>query len=118
MIRLLLSIVISRGLDHPNIVKLKGVVYEVGKSSRESPRLFLEFEYLERDLRKYMYVIGVDWNRCCDIRKTFESRRMPIETIRSVIFQLIDGLEYCHSQRVVSHRLIGVTQFVGKYDRN
>lgn len=44
-----------RRLDHPNVVKLKEVIYETREvTAKEGPRLWLEFEYFELDLRKYM----------------------------------------------------------------
>jgi hypothetical protein len=41
-------------LNHPNIVKLNNVHYQENTSSNKKPKIFLEFEFLELDLRKYM----------------------------------------------------------------
>lgn len=75
------EIAVLRQLRHPNIVELNDVVQNEG-------RLFLVFEFVDKDLKKFM-----------------ESQQgdLPMETIQSYTYQLLAGLEYCHV-RGVMHR--------------
>lgn len=70
-----------RELRHDNVVELKDCVQSEG-------RLYLVFEYLDRDLKKYM-----------------ESCNGPLSPllVKSYLFQLTRGLAFCHS-RGVMHR--------------
>ena len=68
-------------LQHPCVVKLQDCVFEGG-------RLYLVFEYVDRDLKKYM-------NSTTGLLK-----KGVIKTFAS---QLIQGIEYCHMNGVI-HR--------------
>jgi len=66
--------------DHPNIVRLKDVLYVKNK-------LYLIFEYIPYDLKRYMEsVLKID----------------PV-LIKSYMYQILKGLEHCHSRRIL-HR--------------
>jgi len=65
---------------HPNIVRLHDVVHS-------DQKLYLVFEFLEQDLKKYMDSVPVV--------------NMPL--VKSYVYQLIRGIDYCHSHRVL-HR--------------
>jgi len=70
-------------LRHPNIVKLLDVV-SVGTD------LYLVFEFMVQDLRRYMdhaHGMGSD----------------GAMLVKSYMYQLLNGLEYCHSHRIL-HR--------------
>lgn len=75
------EIAVLRQLRHPNIVELNNVVQEDGK-------LYLVFEFVDKDLKKY-----------------FEATEGPLpwNLIKSYTKQLLAGLEYCHV-RGVMHR--------------
>ena len=73
------EITILRELSHPNIVQLKDVVCEESK-------LYLLFEFLEYDLKKYMDINPLDE-----------------KTIKSFMYQIFDGVAYCHSKKII-HR--------------
>ena len=75
------EISLLRELRHDNVVELKDCVQSEG-------RLYLVFEYLDRDLKKYM-----------------ESCNGPLSPllVKSYLFQLTRGLAFCHS-RGVMHR--------------
>lgn len=77
------EILVLRRLDHPNVVKLEGLV-----TSRMSCSLYLVFEYMEHDLAGLA--------ACPDIKFT-ESQ------VKCYMKQLLSGLEHCH-QRGVLHR--------------
>ncbi|XP_057952529.1 protein IMPAIRED IN BABA-INDUCED STERILITY 1 isoform X2 [Malania oleifera] len=77
------EIMILRRLDHPNIIKLEGLI-----TSRLSCSIYLVFEYMEHDLTGLL--------ACPDI-KFSESQ------IKCYMKQLLSGLEHCHS-RGVMHR--------------
>lgn len=75
------EISLLRELSHENIVDLKDCVQEEGK-------LFLIFEFLDKDLKKYM--------ESC---KGLLGRQL----VKSYLFQCVRGLAFCHA-RGVMHR--------------
>jgi len=75
------EISVLRQLRHPNIVELSDVVQSEG-------RLYLVFEFVDKDLKKYM-------DHC-------EGPLSP-QLIKSYTHQLLKGLEFCHV-RGVMHR--------------
>jgi serine/threonine protein kinase len=70
-------------LKHENIVSLHDVIHTESK-------LMLVFEYMDRDLKKYMDVRG-------------ERGALDYPTIKSFTFQLLQGIAFCHENRVL-HR--------------
>lgn len=68
-------------LDHVNIVKLENQVIEPG-------RLYLIFELIDTDLKKYMSI---------------NDDPLPMDLIVSYTSQMLEGLQYCHSNGVM-HR--------------
>ncbi|CAI9109759.1 OLC1v1009654C1 [Oldenlandia corymbosa var. corymbosa] len=77
------EIMILRKLNHPNIMKLEGII-----TSRLSTSIYLVFEYMEHDLSGLL--------SCPDVKFT-ESQ------IKCYMQQLLCGLEHCHSQGIM-HR--------------
>lgn len=77
------EIAILRKLDHPNIMKLEGII-----TSRLSCSIYLVFEYMEHDLSGLL---------SCPSIKFTESQ------IKCYMRQLLSGLEHCHS-RGIMHR--------------
>jgi serine/threonine protein kinase len=75
------EISLLRELEHPNIVELRDCVQSEGK-------LYLVFEYLDRDLKRYMDSVR-------DL--------MDPMLIKSYLYQMIRGLHFCHA-RGVMHR--------------
>ena len=75
------EISLLRELTHRNIVDLKDCVQEDGK-------LYLVFEFLDKDLKKYM-------ESCSGMLST--------ALVKSYLFQMTRGLSFCHS-RGVMHR--------------
>ncbi|KAJ3277051.1 Cyclin-dependent kinase 2 [Terramyces sp. JEL0728] len=74
------EISLLRELDHPNVVKLMDLVHD-------DKRLWLVFEFLDMDLKKYMDSIT----------------SLSPSLVKSYTFQLLKGLCYCHSRRII-HR--------------
>jgi len=70
-------------LKHPNIVNLRDVVYYPSEK-----KLYLIFEYLDQDLKRYL-----DQNK----------HNLSPYMIKSYMYQILNGLNYCHSKRVI-HR--------------
>lgn len=68
-------------LKHPNIVQLINVIQENG-------RLFLVFEFVDQDLKKYMESV---------------SGPLSLPLIKSYTYQLLNGLAFCHVEGVM-HR--------------
>jgi len=77
------EISLLKELDHPNIVALLDVVHADAK-------LFMVFEYLDKDLKKHM-----DENRLLG--------GLPSALVRSYMYQLLEGIAYCHAHQVL-HR--------------
>jgi len=77
------EISLLKELDHLNIVKLLDIIHADNK-------LFLVFEYLNQDLKKYM--------------EMYNSRNgLPINLVKSYLFQMLQGIAYCHNHRIL-HR--------------
>lgn len=77
------EIMILRRLDHPNVMKLEGLI-----TSRLSNSIYLVFEYMEHDLSGLL--------SCPDIK--FNDSQ-----VKCYMRQLLSGIEHCHS-RGVMHR--------------
>ena len=77
------EISILRELKHPNIVELKDVVCAENK-------LYLLFEYLDIDLKKYLESLN-------------ENVMLEPERIKSFLFQILEAIAYCHSKKII-HR--------------
>ncbi|KAI0489464.1 hypothetical protein KFK09_029307 [Dendrobium nobile] len=77
------EILILRRLDHPNVVKLMGLV-----TSRMSCSLYLVFEYMEHDLAGLAASPGLKFTE---------------PQVKCYMKQLLSGLEHCHT-RCVLHR--------------
>ncbi|WVZ25563.1 hypothetical protein V8G54_004107 [Vigna mungo] len=81
------EILVLRRLDHPNVVKLEGLV-----TSRISSSLYLVFEYMEHDLAGLAAGVGVKFSE---------------PQIKCYMKQLLSGLEHCHSRGVLHRDIKG-----------
>ncbi|UJR35762.1 hypothetical protein I4U23_028510 [Adineta vaga] len=70
-----------KGLKHNNIVSLHDIIFN-------QTTLTLVFEFVEKDLKQYM-------DDCANI--------LNIKNVRLFLFQLLRGLDYCHSKKIL-HR--------------
>lgn len=68
-------------LVHPNIVHLKDTI-------ASDQKLYLVFEFLDQDLKKYMDHVG---------------KKLKPMLVKSYLFQLLSGIAFCHKQRIL-HR--------------
>ena len=75
------EISLVKDCQHPNIVKLKDIVHNEKK-------LYLIFEYLDHDLKKYLEINGGP---------------LSPPVVKSFLYQMLDGIAFCHAQRVL-HR--------------
>jgi len=76
------EISLLKELTHENIVSLKEAINQENK-------LYLVFEYLDQDLKRYMDQIG--------------KAKMHSFLIKSYLLQLLKGIAFCHAHRVL-HR--------------
>ncbi|XP_039715439.1 cyclin-dependent kinase 3 isoform X8 [Pteropus medius] len=76
------EISLLKELKHPNIVRLLDVVHSEKK-------LYLVFEFLSQDLKKFM--------------DSTPASELPLHLVKSYLFQLLQGVNFCHSHRVI-HR--------------
>lgn len=77
------EISLLKELKHPNIVKLEDVLMEEN-------RLYLIFEFLSMDLKKYMDTLPAD-------------KLMEPELVRSYLYQISNAMLFCHQRRIL-HR--------------
>lgn len=81
------EILVLRRLDHPNVIKLEGLV-----TSRMSCSLYLVFEYMEHDLAGLAASPGVMFTE---------------PQVKCYVHQLISGLEHCHTRGVLHRDIKG-----------
>uniref|UniRef100_A0A7N0TXU3 Protein kinase domain-containing protein n=1 Tax=Kalanchoe fedtschenkoi TaxID=63787 RepID=A0A7N0TXU3_KALFE len=81
------EILLLRRLDHPNVMKLEGLI-----TSRTSGSLYLVFEYMEHDLAGLQAAPGVKFTE---------------PQIKCFMRQLLCGLDHCHSRRVLHRDIKG-----------
>ncbi|KAI6709558.1 negative regulator of the PHO system [Marssonina coronariae] len=77
------EISLMKELKHESIVSLHDVIHTENK-------LMLVFEYMDKDLKKYMDTVG-------------DRGALPPATIKSFMHQLLLGIDFCHTNRVL-HR--------------
>ncbi|MCJ1440542.1 MAG: negative regulator of the PHO system [Stictis urceolatum] len=77
------EISLMKELKHENIVSLHDVIHTENK-------LMLVFEFMDRDLKKYMDSRG-------------DRGQLDYVTIKSFMYQLLNGIAFCHENRVL-HR--------------
>ena len=82
------EISLLKELEHPGIVQLLDVVHA-------DQKLYLVFEYLDKDLKKLMD----------DHAKDTGQGGLPEPLAMSYLKQLLEGIAYCHKHRVL-HRLV------------
>ncbi|KAF7836504.1 putative serine/threonine-protein kinase [Senna tora] len=81
------EIYILRQLNHPNVMKLEGII-----TSRTSSSLYLVFEYMDHDLAGLEAVLGSKFTE---------------PQIKCYMQQLLRGLEHCHSRGVLHRDIKG-----------
>ncbi|XP_043706887.1 probable serine/threonine-protein kinase At1g54610 isoform X3 [Telopea speciosissima] len=81
------EILVLRRLEHPNVVKLEGLV-----TSRMSCSLYLVFEYMEHDLAGLAACPGIKFTE---------------PQVKCYMKQLLSGLEHCHNQGVLHRDIKG-----------
>jgi len=77
------EISLLKELQHPNIVKLEDIIMA-------EKRLYLIFEFLSMDLKKYLDSISPD-------------KYMEKKLVKSYLYQITEGMCFCHKRRIL-HR--------------
>jgi len=85
------EISILKELEHPGVVQLLDVIHQEQK-------IFMVFEYLDKDLKKLM-----DDYATANKSDGNSATGLPESLVRSYVRQLLDGVSYCHRNRVL-HR--------------
>lgn len=95
------EISLLKEMNDPNIVKLFNIVHADGH------KLYLVFEFLDLDLKKYMEALPVsDGGRGKALPEgSLEMSRLGLgeAMVKKFMAQLLEGIRYCHSHRVL-HR--------------
>ncbi|KAL6011720.1 hypothetical protein ACLOJK_002184 [Asimina triloba] len=91
------EILILRKLDHPNVIKLEGLV-----TSRMSCSLYLVFEYMEHDLAGLAAHPEITFTEPQYLQGV--SKRYKV---KCYLKQLFSGLEHCHNNRVLHRDIKG-----------
>ncbi|EOA39762.1 hypothetical protein CARUB_v10008411mg [Capsella rubella] len=81
------EIIVMRRLDHPNVLKLEGLITAPVSSS-----LYLVFEYMDHDLLGLCSLPGVKFSE---------------PQVKCYMQQLLSGLEHCHSRGVLHRDIKG-----------
>ncbi|CAF2011915.1 hypothetical protein Bca4012_079086 [Brassica carinata] len=81
------EILILRRLDHPNVIKLEGLV-----TSRMSSSLYLVFRYMHHDLAGLVASPDIKFTK---------------QQVKCYMKQLLSGLEHCHSRGVLHRDIKG-----------
>jgi len=89
------EISLLRELDHPNVVQLLDIIQAQGNSSNAAG-LYLVFEYVAHDLKTFMD----KYQTSDDIS---ERVGLPVPMVRSFLRQILAGVGFCHTYRVL-HR--------------
>ncbi|KZZ97521.1 Cell division control protein 2 (Cyclin-dependent protein kinase) [Moelleriella libera RCEF 2490] len=96
------EISLLKEMKDPNVVRLLNIVHSDGH------KLYLVFEFLDLDLKKYMEALPVsDGGRGKALPEGSSARIQTLGlgevVIRKFMMQLCEGIKYCHSRRVL-HR--------------
>lgn len=85
------EISLLKELEHPGVVQLLDVVHA-------DTVLYLVFEYLDKDLKKFM-----DDYAAARRQEGVMNAGLPEPLVKSYLLQLLEGIAYCHKHRVL-HR--------------
>ncbi|KAI4352758.1 hypothetical protein L6164_006979 [Bauhinia variegata] len=89
------EIMILQRLDHPNVVKLKGLA-----TSRMQYSLYLVFDFMQTDLARII---------------TRPEERLTEPQVKSYMHQLLSGLQHCHDRGILHRDIKGSNLLI---DRN
>jgi len=89
------EVALLKEAKHDNVVKLLDVFCTTSK-------LVLVFEFLENDLKKYM--------------KSYGKQPLPPAVVKNITLQLVRGIEYCHSNRILHRDLKPQNLLIGGGD--
>jgi serine/threonine protein kinase len=96
------EISLLKEMNDPNIVRLLNIVHADGH------KLYLVFEFLDLDLKKYMEALPVSdggRGKALPEGSTLDMQRLGLgkDMVKKFMAQLVEGVRYCHSHRVL-HR--------------
>ncbi|XP_054806146.1 probable serine/threonine-protein kinase At1g54610 [Prosopis cineraria] len=88
------EIMILRGLDHPNVVKLKGLA-----TSRMHYSLYLVFDFMQSDLARIV---------------SCPEERLTEPQVKAYMHQLLSGLQHCHDRGILHRDIKGSNLLIDK----
>lgn len=96
------EISLLKEMNDPNIVRLLNIVHADGH------KLYLVFEFLDLDLKKYMEALPISdggRGKALPEGSTLDMQRLGLgkDMVKKFMAQLVEGIRYCHSHRVL-HR--------------
>lgn len=109
------EIMILRRLNHPNIIKLQGLI-----TSRTSCNMYLVFEYMEHDISGLLSSPEITFTESqvesVFLLKAFQHSSFSDHAInfqvKCYMKQLLSGLEHCHSMGVMHRDIKGANLLV------
>lgn len=96
------EISLLKEMNDPNIVRLLNIVHADGH------KLYLVFEFLDLDLKKYMEALPISdggRGKALPEGSALDMQRLGLgkDMVKKFMAQLVEGVRYCHSHRVL-HR--------------
>lgn len=94
------EISLLKEMQDPNIVRLLNICHVDGS------KLYLVFEFLDMDLKKYMEALPVSQGgrgKSLGEGNVVSALGMGPDVVKKFMSQLVEGIKYCHSHRVL-HR--------------
>jgi hypothetical protein len=104
------EISLLRELDHPNVVRLLDV------NQARPGELYLVFEYVAHDLKTFLDKAQPEQSNVDGGGGVIQRRGLPTRVVRSFLRQILEGVGYCHTYRILHRDLKPHNVSIGHVD--